>query len=589
MFKSYIAKISDTVAYKEIIPFHGREKTEIPIHISKKEAIEDIQMIEYLLKTSYSGLEYWEHKGVDFKLYFSHLRDFISGKDTVNTNEFEGKLSEILKQINDGHIAIIGAKYNWAYKHKSIYFCDILVEKANNGLFKVIDSRFNMVRIGDLFTQKAGEEHLFRTLSPSNKDHYLIGVLSYDFTASKQLSFNNETILVPFHKSRLMYSKFDDPEPFYIEKETKFPIIRASSFADEQYVYMRRFMELGNELRNEKRIILNLFYNGGGSSVFPQTFIKNLNSRSEWDINWAILASPAIAQYFAKYDPRSLTDISPSFRHTVLANRKKDEQYRKTPVRSWEFGETHSKEPYGSYNGTLIILANRRVLSAAEAMIGYSKSVKNRIVIGENTAGVAQFSDVQQYLLPNSKLIVKLPRQILLIPDFEECIGFLPDYWLDSMEPTKEVLRWLADPDNYQFEYSESYDEMMEKSNLIPVLPDDIKVIAPDSNLPRTLQAFSGKWFGVADGVLDNVLVVEKINDSLEVDAVYSWGVAYQWNINQPGWQRYRGRFENQKLVLTSEDSKTRITYEHISDNTLVGTYKRPGVLTRTTLSRIAE
>jgi hypothetical protein len=284
------------------------------------------------------------------------------------------------------------------------------------------------VNIGDLFTQIDCEKYLFRTLSRSEKYHYLIGVQSYDAITSGQLSFNNKTIQVPYHKSRLMYAKYNDLEPFYIERDNNIPIVRVSSFADQHYLYLKRFMELGNELKSEKRIILNLFYNGGGSSIFPQAFIKNLNDQSEWEISWAILTSPAITQYFAKYDLSAVPDISPSFRHTIITNRKKHDQYRASPKRSWEFGETHIKNPYGSYNGTLIILTNRRVLSAAEAMIGYSKSVQNRILIGENTAGVAQFSDVQQYYLPNSKLIVKLPRQILSIPDFDECIGFLPDY-----------------------------------------------------------------------------------------------------------------------------------------------------------------
>ncbi len=586
-FKSYIDSISDTVDYKEILPFHGKEKKEIPTHISKKEAIEDIQMIEYLLNTSYSGFEYWEHEGVSFKTFFTNLRGLIKEKDTVYVTEFESELSKILRQINDGHIAIVGSIYNWAYKHKSIYFCDILVEKTNDSLFKVIDSQLDIVNIGDLFTQIDCEKYLFKTLSPSEKYHYLIGVQSYDAITSGQLSFNNKTIQVPFHKSRLMYAKFNDLEPFHIERENNIPIVRVSSFADRHYTTMKKFMELGNELKNEKRIILNLFYNGGGSSIFPQAFIKNLNNQSEWEISWAILTSPAITQYFAKYDLSAMPDISPSFRHTIITNRKKHNEYRTSPKRSWEFGKTHNQKPYGSYNGTLIILTNRRVLSAAEAMIGYSKSVQNRILIGENTAGVAQFSDVQQYYRPNSKLIVKLPRQILSIPDFNECIGFLPDYWLDSMEPTKEVLRWLNNPNNYQFKYSCSYNEMLEKNNLAPLLPADIKIISPSSKIPSALRAFSGKWFGISDGILDNILVVEKINDKKEVNAVYSWGVAYQWNINQPGWQRYNGKFQSQKLILTDKNNKIKITYKFNSDSTLDATYERPGVFSHTTLTRI--
>ncbi len=73
----------------------------------------------------------------------------------------------------------------------------------------------------------------------------------------------------------------------------------------------------------------------------------------------------------------------------------------------------------------------------------------------------------------------------------------------------------------------------------------------------------------------------------MEVSAIYSWGVAYQWNINQPGWQRYNGKFQNQKLILTDENNKIKITYMFNSDSTLYETYERPGVFSHTTLTRI--
>ena len=220
-------------------------------------------------------------------------------------------------------------------------------------------------------------------------------------------------------------------------------------------------------------------------------------------------------------------------------------------------------------------------------MLGYSKSVKNRIVIGENTGGVAQFSDVQQYYLPNSKIRVKLARQILSIPDFEECVGFLPDLWLDSSEPIKEIIKWLDDPENYQFKFEYSYNEMIDKNNLAPILPADAKIITPSLKLPKTLQSFSGKWFGVWDGVLDHILAVEKINANLEVNAIYSWGVAYQWDINQAGWQRYNGKFVKQKLILADENNNVKITYQLSSDSTLVASYERPGIISRTILTKI--
>jgi hypothetical protein len=585
-FRSFMPRSSHPVEYRETIPFYEDEKLVRPAFLSRMEAMEDIDMFEYLFNTSYSGLEYWEHRGVDFESCFAGLRSSLQKRDTISSYEFERELSTILKRIYDGHIALIGSGYNHAYRHKTIYYCDILVEKTSDGSFKVIDSRFEGVKTGDLFTQKDGERYLFRTLSPPGTYHYLIGAFSFDVVTGERLSFNNKSIQVPFHKSRLLYARFSDTEPFHVERESNIPIIRAAGFEDRHYPKMKEFMESGNEFKNEYTLIVNLFNNGGGSSAFPETFIRNLNGISEWKTDWAVLTSPAITQYYFHYDVGSIPDMSPEPKYTIASNSRKYEQYRKSPVKSWEFGSSPGDNASGHYGGTLFVLANRRVLSAGEAMVGYSRSVKNRILIGENTGGVVQFSDAQQYLLPNSRFIVKLPRRLLLVPGFEECVGFVPDYWLDSMEPMQEVLRWLNDPEHYRFAYSCGYDEMVRKNGLAPALPPDMHIAPPSSKVPKTLRAFSGKWFGVSDGILDHVLVVERIHDNLDVDAVYSWGVAYQWDIDRPGWERFRGKFQNGSLILTDENRGIRISYTLNSSGALDAIYERPGVYSRATLTR---
>ena len=586
-FKSFIIQTTTPIKYKEIVPYHGDKQMPIPDFITEKEALADIEMLEYLINTSYSGLEYWKHKGVDFESYFTNLRDFITEKDTVLTYKFEIELSKILKQIFDGHISFVGTGYNMAYKHKAIYYSDILVEKIYNNLYKVIDSQNSMVNAGDIFTQKDKKEYLFKTLSPTGKNHYLIGVLSFDVITSKELSFNDTTIRIPFHKSRLMYAKFNDPEPFYIERKSNISIVRVNSFADRLYPEMKKFMNSGIDLKNEKRIILNLFNNGGGSSVFPQTFIHNLDGNVQWETNWAILKSPAIVEYYAKYDVSSMPDISPAFRNLIMSHKKIYKKYRSSPIKNWEFDSTHKGIISGSYIGTLILLTNRRVLSAGEGMVGASQGIKNRLVIGENTGGVAQFSSTCGYYLPNSKLIINLPRQLILIPGLKECVGYLPDYWLDTNEPLEEVLKWLDDPDIYQFKYSISFKKMMETLKISAVLPEDVKIIPPSPKVPDSLAIFSGKWYGLSDGILDHLLVVEKIINGKEVDAIYAWGVAYQWGINQPGWKRYKAQFQNKKLVLTEKDSKIKITYKINSDGTMEAIYERPGIYSRAELTKL--
>ncbi len=90
-----------------------------------------------------------------------------------------------------------------------------------------------------------------------------------------------------------------------------------------------------------------------------------------------------------------------------------------------------------------------------------------------------------------------------------------------------------------------------------------------------------------ADGILDNMLVVEKINNNFEADVVYSWGVAYQWGVGQPGWQRYKAKFQNKTLTIIDEKQKVKITYTLNPDNTLSSVYERPGATSRTLLTKL--
>lgn len=56
-------------------------------------------------------------------------------------------------------------------------------------------------------------------------------------------------------------------------------------------------------------------------------------------------------------------------------------------------------------------------------------------------------------------------------------------------------------------------------------LPQDMKIVPPNPNLPPDIKSFSGKWFGVWDRILQHVLVVEEI-DPPHVIAIYAWGAS---------------------------------------------------------------
>ena len=100
----------------------------------------------------------------------------------------------------------------------------------------------------------------------------------------------------------------------------------------------------------------------------------------------------------------------------------------------------------GTYNGTLIMLVNSDTGSAGETAVLYGKSLRNFILIGENTMGCNTFGNVASYELTNSHIICRIPNVINLCEEPADCMegeGFTPDYWVDSVDVEGDVLRWI--------------------------------------------------------------------------------------------------------------------------------------------------
>lgn len=77
----------------------------------------------------------------------------------------------------------------------------------------------------------------------------------------------------------------------------------------------------------------------------------------------------------------------------------------------------------------------------------------------------------------------------------------------------------------------------------LPVpIPANLRIVPPSPEIPTDRAAFSGVWAGRWGNVLDTALAVQEITAS-GVSAVYSWGVAPQWEIRQSGWSQIQGTF----------------------------------------------
>ena len=72
-------------------------------------------------------------------------------------------------------------------------------------------------------------------------------------------------------------------------------------------------------------------------------------------------------------------------------------------------------------------------------------------MLGENTYGMGMFGNAVKYVLPNSRITLRLCKSLFIMPDFEEGVGFIPDLWVDSADTVNETIEWLKNPKKYQF------------------------------------------------------------------------------------------------------------------------------------------
>lgn len=105
-------------------------------------------------------------------------------------------------------------------------------------------------------------------------------------------------------------------------------------------------------------------------------------------------------------------------------------------------------------------------------------------------------------------------------------------------------------------------------------LPPGTEVVKPGADVPADLAAWSGKWGGIWSGILPSDLVIERISAEGDVQGVYAYGYASQWNIT-PGSFRFRGKIKDG--VLKFGRGRT-FEFEMTKDGKLSGQSWRGGV-----------
>lgn len=388
-----------------------------PSTVTKEQASEDLSELIYLINNRYCGKEYWENQGINFDLCYDEIAGFISTSDEIYISDFCRKIYSCFnKGIVDNHFSFaspLTGRLGFS-KQYSAYFADFVVEKKGS-VYSVIKSGDKTVKIG---SRVGGDNCFYKTLSPRNRELFLVGCRSFEAVKSIRLYIDDKPREVSVHRCRAIKKNEQSDVCMRLSTKNSVNIYRSNCCDYVDGINERTdFIALGERHRNDRVLVLDYLSNQGGYNRITREFIKGLNDYVHCEENCAKLISP-------------VTENKDCFREWII---EKSQPY-----------DTAS----GKFDGTLVMLINGDTASSGETAVLYARSLRNLILIGENSMGCNTFGNVASYSLRHSKITARIPNTLNLCANPDDCAegkGFAPDFWVDSDNVQDEVLSWIRE------------------------------------------------------------------------------------------------------------------------------------------------
>lgn len=385
--------------------------------ITRNQALDDIDELTYLIENRYCGKDYWERHGVSFSEIYAKIRGFLKDQEQVYISDFCRMIHASFDcGIIDNHLGFASPLTGLLCfgRQYFAYFADALVEEVNNQNI-VIESNSSTIPLGSVIDSA---DCLFPTLAPEGKKRFLIGKRSFQQLKEIAIIVNGKEINVSVHRCRASAKTEDYDICMDAQNRNGIPILRSNccDYVGELTEHTD-FIAMGKNYSDNNVLILNYLSNEGGYNRITREFIQGLNGYVHAPEYSMKLISPVTEGHDCKREWVTISTLTP-----------------------YESNK-------GKFNGKLIMLVNSATASSGETAVMYARSVRDFILIGENTMGCNTFGNVRGYTLKNSGILCRVPNVINLCENPEECkegYGFEPDYWVDSKNVEAEVIKWLS-------------------------------------------------------------------------------------------------------------------------------------------------
>lgn len=443
--------------------------------ISYNQALEDLDMLVYLLKSSYSGFDDAVKRGLEIDSILESFKNLNDDGKNIKVSELSQFIYGFLKPcVQDSHFLIESKDFfkQLITQHRVLYSNiyvkkvndSFVVEKSDNQDFHVGEniefksenlflypSRGNCIyRIGTYATIDENEKYI--SVSCSGSEKQLLCNISNNYLASNDIT---------------TYKEIETEDSVYIY----IPILMDLQNNDNQKKVMDENFEklhsVSSRYPAKKNIILDLRTNGGGNSRHSSSFLANLyfsekncnekksskNIQKEWKLigsngDKIDLISPPVRQAEIWLEKNVFSQEK--FWKTEFNKRKKILNNRNLRITYSDQKKVKPKSGTPKFKGKLVVLSGKNTCSSSELAVFEAKSIFSKtnqfFQVGENTAGCYAYGNVWCYQLNNSGIALHLPS--FITPFSESCpegLGIMPDYWATNEDIVQAVVNITGD------------------------------------------------------------------------------------------------------------------------------------------------
>lgn len=405
-----------------------------PTVITAQEAITDVNLYFKVLKSCYAPYNYYGGDEKFFKAKESVL-SFIGDKDVVKVDELTQSLKYNLSFVPDRHFYI--GKYDFNLKNTYRYYSNTNLQILKNDIGYYAEYGNVNYYIRSINDDKNIEKYLNLSIDNNGKLVYNLGILQkYEGQASnsisttfyrgksqyiKNIELKLSNTLSENPKSSLKYTTIDDV-----------PIISSRAIPYSIDLVGIEFTQTASKIKNFPSSIIDLRGNHGGDILTALNWIKEYFGVSSDGKGLFLLLYGRSKNVPSYYDFNTFhKDLE-----TLQLEKVNSYYYEHIPK---------SKEQLSENSNTIFVLTDKETSSAAEFFVEHLKDFENVVVVGTNTKGTLESSNVELGYLPNSHIEFSYGNWLRLYDEnfFKEDVGIKPDLWVDGKDALDLTLKLI--------------------------------------------------------------------------------------------------------------------------------------------------